>query len=174
MGIIDEAQENINELYRGLGKSLPYYRQSEPSVEKCVILEKEAEILWDKVRAYEKYSDVERSLRYEAVEALKRHERQLLGRTKRASDVPEEQIAASSWEMKVRVKMIRAQIPLLSRNADEDDQRLAEIERKGAMIEEQYQKLKKIVKYIKRMLKDSPSTPPKVTIKRLGRYIETR
>ena len=44
LGIIDEAQEKINELYRDLGKTLPYYRQSEPSVEKCVILEKEAEI----------------------------------------------------------------------------------------------------------------------------------
>jgi hypothetical protein len=38
--------------------------------------------------------------------------------------------------------MFRVQIPQLNRNADEDDQRLSELDRKGTAIEEQYQRLK--------------------------------
>ena len=78
---INEVQKKINQLHEDLREAKPYLRNG-PSRDKCVILEKDTDILWDKIKAYEAYSDIERSLRFEAVAALKRHERQLFGRTK--------------------------------------------------------------------------------------------
>ena len=121
----DEALKKINKHYEELRTAKPYLKDG-PSRDKCVILEKEAELMLDKIKAYEAYSDLERHLRFEAVNVLKRHERQLFGKTKEASEAKVEEVSSSSW-MKVRVKMIRAQIPQLSRNADEDDRRPAEI-----------------------------------------------
>ena len=57
----DEALKKINKLYEDLRVAKPYLRDG-PSRDKCVILEKEAEILLDKIKTYEAYSDLEKTL----------------------------------------------------------------------------------------------------------------
>ena len=48
---IDEEQDKRLKLHKDLQKNMPYL-QGGPSREKCVILEKEVDVLWKKVRIY--------------------------------------------------------------------------------------------------------------------------
>ena len=68
---IDEDQGKIMKMHKKLEKNMPQMigRASE---KKCVILEKEIELLWQKVVVYETYGNSERELRIKAVEALER------------------------------------------------------------------------------------------------------
>ena len=96
----------------------------------------------------EAYGDLERQLRAQAVEALRRHETQLFGKVKdviieEPKEIDEE-VRSGRWtRAKIKVKMIRGpQQRGLDDDIDADDQRLADIEQRGRLIDEEYRRLK--------------------------------
>ena len=113
-----------------------------------MILEKEIDVLWKKIRVYEAYATVEATLRAQAVEALRKHEAQLFGKVKEVaveeSKEIDEDTKSGRWtRAKIMVKMIREpQQRGLDDDIDADDQRLADIERRGTLLDEEPRRLK--------------------------------
>lgn len=100
---------------------------------KNAFLEKEIELLWEKVVVYEKYSDEERNLRIKAVEAMRKPEAQLSGKVQDICLPPEEpqgEAAKSSRWSRPRVKMMRV-TGQGNQRLEEEIEAITDIERRG-------------------------------------------
>ena len=90
-----------------------FMRYKGPSREKDRRLQEEIDLLWRKVRIYEKYGDEERRLREKAVDALRLYEEQLFGKVKDIAPLEfneeEHQMQSNLWR-RYRVKMIRTDV----------------------------------------------------------------
>ena len=142
--MIDEQQDELLDVHKGLKVRHPYLKDDDPSKERELPLEREIELLWEMVMVYEKYSEEERNLRIKAVEALRKHEEQPLGKVQEIClppEEPHEESAKSSRWSKPRVKTMRVPAQGNQRVEDDieaDDRRLADMERRGIELDREH------------------------------------
>ena len=120
-------------LHKELDEAKPYL-EGKPSKERCTILEEEVKLLWKKVSVYEHYGNSERNLKHKAGEELKKAKAKIQDgegeRTER-----HDKVSQTVWkEPTPKVKMMKAQ-PI----EELEDQRLIDIQRRGALLDEEYQ-----------------------------------
>ena len=100
---IDEKQERLLKIHKELNAK---YRGA-ITEEKVDVLEKDIDLLWEKVFAYERYAVEERKLRIKAVKELRKHEARMFGSVKDFDkNIFREDLRQSRWQ-RPKIKMIR-------------------------------------------------------------------